>query len=65
MSAGLNLPKAVEEEVPLQVAGTIKAYCAPLAERAGFKGLYLSGSGVANASFGLPDLGDHDFERCL
>src|SRR5271169_1851531 len=57
MSAGLNLRKAVKEEIPLQVAGTINAYCARLAERAGFKGLYLSGAGVANASFGLPDLG--------
>src|ERR1700726_4263148 len=57
MSAGLNLRKAVKEEVPLQVAGTINAYCARLAERAGFKALYLSGAGAANASFGLPDLG--------
>jgi hypothetical protein len=56
MSAGLNLRKAVKEEVPLQVAGTINAYCARLAERAGFKALYLSGAGAANASFGLPDL---------
>src|ERR1700726_72710 len=57
MSAGLNLRKAVKEEVPLQVAGTINAYCARLAERAGFKAVYLSGAGAANASFGLPDLG--------
>src|SRR5271156_83791 len=57
MSAGLKLRKALEEEVPLQVVGTINAYCARLAERAGFKGLYLSGAGAANASFGLPDLG--------
>jgi methylisocitrate lyase len=57
MSAGLNFRKAVKEEVPLQVVGTINAYCARLAERAGFKGLYLSGAGAANASFGLPDLG--------
>src|ERR1700680_2868557 len=57
MSAGLNLRKAVKEEVPLQVAGAINAYCARLAERAGFKAIYLSGAGVANASFGLPDLG--------
>ncbi len=42
---------------PLQVVGTINAYCALLAERAGFRALYLSGAGVANASFGLPDLG--------
>ena len=57
MSAGSNLRKVVETEVPLQVAGTINAYCARLAERAGFKAIYLSGAGVANASFGLPDLG--------
>jgi methylisocitrate lyase len=56
-SAGLNFRNAVEQEVPLQVVGTINAYCARLAERAGFKALYLSGAGVANASFGLPDLG--------
>jgi methylisocitrate lyase len=41
----------------LQVVGAINAYCALLAERAGFRALYLSGAGVANASFGLPDLG--------
>jgi methylisocitrate lyase len=51
------LRKAVEAEIPLQIAGTINAYCARLAERAGFKAIYLSGAGVANASFGLPDLG--------
>lgn len=44
-------------ERPLQVVGTINAYCALLAEHAGFRALYLSGAGVANASFGLPDLG--------
>lgn len=44
-------------ERPLQVVGVINAYCAMLAERAGFRALYLSGAGVANASFGLPDLG--------
>jgi methylisocitrate lyase len=47
----------LEIERPLQVVGTINAYCAMLAERAGFRALYLSGAGVANASFGLPDLG--------
>jgi methylisocitrate lyase len=57
MSAGSNLRKAVEAEIPLQLVGTINAYCARLAERAGFKAIYLSGAGVANASFGLPDLG--------
>jgi methylisocitrate lyase len=57
MSAGSSLRKAVELEIPLQLVGTINAYCALLAERAGFKAIYLSGAGVANASFGLPDLG--------
>jgi methylisocitrate lyase len=47
----------MEEERPLQMVGTINAFCALLAERAGFRALYLSGAGVANASFGLPDLG--------
>ena len=56
MSAGSNLRKAIEAEIPLQIAGTINAYCARLAERAGFKAIYLSGAGVANASFGVPDL---------
>jgi methylisocitrate lyase len=54
---GARLRKAVTEESPLQVVGTINAYSALLAQRAGFKALYLSGAGVANASFGLPDLG--------
>lgn len=56
-SAGARLRAAIEEEVPLQVVGTINAYSALLAARAGFKAIYLSGAGVANASFGLPDLG--------
>lgn len=56
-SAGAALRAALEAERPLQVAGTINAYCAMLAGRAGFRALYLSGAGVANASFGLPDLG--------
>ena len=42
---------------PLQVVGTINAYHARLAERAGFKAIYLSGGGVAAGSLGLPDLG--------
>lgn len=48
--------KALEEENPLQIVGTINAYSALLARRAGFRAIYLSGAGVANASFGLPDL---------
>jgi len=56
-SAGARLRAAVETERPLQVVGTVNAYSALLAERSGFEALYLSGAGVANASFGLPDLG--------
>lgn len=48
---------ALAQERPLQIAGAINAYAAKLAERAGFRALYVSGAGVANASFGLPDLG--------
>jgi methylisocitrate lyase len=56
MSPGRRFRAALNEERPLQVVGAINAYSALLAERAGFKALYLSGAGVANASFGLPDL---------
>lgn len=55
-SAGARFWQALENEEPLQIAGAINAYAAMLAERAGFKALYLSGAGVANHSFGLPDL---------
>ncbi|MDH4049281.1 MAG: methylisocitrate lyase [Gammaproteobacteria bacterium] len=48
--------QALEKERPLQVVGAINAYSALLAKRAGFRAIYLSGAGVANASFGLPDL---------
>jgi methylisocitrate lyase len=56
-SPGLRLRQAVEAERPLQVVGTVNAYSALLAARSGFRAIYLSGAGVANASFGLPDLG--------
>ena len=55
-SAGERFWQALEAERPLQVVGAINAYAALLAGRAGFRALYLSGAGVANASFGLPDL---------
>ena len=57
VTAGTRLRAAVEAERPLQVVGTINAYSALLAERSGLRAIYLSGAGVANASFGLPDLG--------
>jgi methylisocitrate lyase len=56
-TAGARLRAAVDAERPLQVVGVINAYAALLAQQAGFRALYLSGAGVANASFGLPDLG--------
>jgi len=54
---GGMLRAALTREKPLQVVGAINAYAALMAERSGFRALYLSGAGVANASFGLPDLG--------
>jgi len=56
-SAGARFRAALVHERPLQVVGAVNAYSALLAERAGFRAMYLSGAGVANASFGLPDLG--------
>lgn len=56
-SAGAKLRQAIKDENPLQIVGTINAYTAMMAEKVGHKALYLSGAGVANASFGLPDLG--------
>ena len=56
MSRGARFRAALAAEQPLQIVGTINAYTALLAERAGFRAIYLSGAGVANASFGLPDL---------
>lgn len=58
MSAGerSTLHQAVAAHAPLQIPGTINAYSALLAQSVGFKAVYLSGAGVANASFGLPDL---------
>ncbi|MCE3043860.1 methylisocitrate lyase [Legionella sp. 16cNR16C] len=56
-SAGKRFRLLVKTQAPLQVMGTINAYCAMLAERAGCQAIYLSGAGVANASHGLPDLG--------
>lgn len=57
LSPGSRFYAALESEQPLQVVGTINAYTAMLAEHSGFRAIYLSGAGVANASYGLPDLG--------
>lgn len=57
LSAGARFRAAVNEQAPLQVVGAVNAYCAMMAEQCGHQALYLSGGGVANASYGLPDLG--------
>jgi len=56
-SAGRAFREALATEKPLQIVGAVNAYCAMLAERSGYRAIYLSGAGVANASYGLPDLG--------
>ncbi len=57
MSSGKKFRTALENSNPLLIPGAINAYSAMLAEKAGHKAIYLSGSGVAAASYGLPDLG--------
>ena len=56
-TAGSRFRAALEAENPLQIVGAINAYAAIMAERVGFSAIYLSGGGVAAASYGLPDLG--------
>ena len=65
MTAGARLRRAVEEERPLQVMGAINAYHARMAERTGYRALYVSGGGVAAGSLGLPDLGISSLEDVL
>jgi len=65
MSAGARFRAAMKAEKPLQCVGTINAYHARLAERAGYKAVYLSGGGVAAGSLGLPDLGISNLEDVL
>lgn len=64
-SPGARFRAAVRDESPLQVVGAVNAYAAKLAEHAGFRALYLSGAGVANASYGLPDLGITTLDNVL
>lgn len=56
ISPGRKFRAAMAQETPLQVVGTINAYIALMASQAGFRALYLSGAGVANSAYGLPDL---------
>ena len=65
LSAGARFVKALADEKPLQIVGTINANHALLAQRAGYKAIYLSGGGVAASSLGLPDLGITTLEDVL
>ncbi len=60
MSKGRLLREAIQNEKPLQMIGCSNAFVAMMAKRAGYQALYLSGAGVANLSYGLPDLGFND-----
>jgi len=64
-SPGARLRATLKTERPLQIVGVINAYAAILAEDSGFKALYLSGAGVANASYGVPDVGITTLEDVL
>ena len=65
MSAGKRFREALKENKPLKIVGTVNAYAAILAERSGHECIYLSGSGVASASYGIPDLGLTSLEDVL
>jgi methylisocitrate lyase len=65
MSSGKNFRQALAENNPLVIPGAINAYSAILAEQSGHKALYLSGGGVAAASYGIPDLGITTMEDVL
>lgn len=65
MSAGAVFRKNLKEESPLQIIGAVNAYIALMAKRRGFKALYVSGAGVANYSYGLPDLGMTSLDNVL
>jgi methylisocitrate lyase len=64
-SAGRRFREALSLETPLQIVGAPSALVAMMAERAGFRALYLSGAGVANISYGLPDLGVTTLDNVL
>jgi methylisocitrate lyase len=65
MSAGAKFRQALTEEQPLQVIGTVCAYHAVMAKRAGYRAIYLSGAGVAASSLGMPDLGISNLDDVL
>ena len=65
ITAGGRFRLALREEQPLQIIGTVNAYAAMMARRTGYRAIYLSGAGVANYSYGLPDLGITSLDNVL
>ncbi|MFO1322108.1 MAG: methylisocitrate lyase [Burkholderiales bacterium] len=65
ITPGARFRQALAEERPLQIVGTINAYHARLAQRSGYRAIYLSGGGVAAGSLGLPDLGISNLDDVL
>lgn len=65
MSPGARFRKALTEEKPLQIVGAVNAYVAKMAQQIGYRAIYLSGAGVANASYALPDLGLTSLDNVL
>lgn len=65
LTPGAKFRQALREENPLQIIGTVNAYTAIMAEQTGYRAIYLSGAGVANASYGLPDLGMTSLDNVL
>ena len=65
LTAGGRFRQALREEKPLQIIGTVNAYAAMMAKQTGFRAIYLSGAGVANYSYGLPDLGITSLDNVL
>lgn len=65
LTAGGRFRLALREEQPLQIIGTVNAFAAMMAKRTGYRAIYLSGAGVANYSYGLPDLGITSLDNVL
>ena len=63
LTPGRRFKAVLSEENPLQLMGTINAYCARMAKSVGYKAIYLSGAGIANASYGIPDIGETTLEN--
>ncbi len=65
LTPGARFRAALAQESPLQIMGTVNAYCALMAKRVGYRAIYMSGGACANVSYGLPDLGMTSLENVL